>query len=207
MEAGQTSSGSVINWIVENLLAATGCGPESRDRLLAGLEEKIQGVEPGSGGVVMLDYWQGNRTPRRDPRAKGLFFGLTLGHDYRHLVRSAYEGICFGTRHILETLRDAGIDVREAAAGGGGTRSKVWLQLTADICDLPISIPSNADACGVLGSAICAACAAGVYGSLEEAAARMVREESRIQPRGTARAFERNYRTYLQLYEATKTLL
>ena len=56
------------------------------------------------------------------PEAKGMFFGLTLGHDYRHLVRSAYEGISFGTRHILETLRDAGIQVREAVAGGGGLR-------------------------------------------------------------------------------------
>jgi len=124
MEAGQTSSGSVINWLVENLLAATGSGLEAKDGLLASLEEQIQGVEPGCGGVVMLDYWPGNRTPRRDPRAKGLFFGLTLGHDYRHLMRSPYEGISFGTRHILETLRAAGIEVREAAAGGGGLRRR-----------------------------------------------------------------------------------
>jgi ribulose kinase len=207
MEAGQTSSGSVINWLVENLLAATGAGVEAKDGLLAKLEEKIQGVEPGFGGVVMLDYWQGNRTPRRNPRAKGLFFGLTLGHDFRHLVRSAYEGISFGTRHILETLRDCGIEVRQAAAGGGGARSQVWLQLTADVCDLPIKIPRYADACGVLGSAICAACAAGFYPSLAQASGRMVSEERRIEPRGISEKFERSYQTYLRLYEATRPLL
>lgn len=207
MEAGQSSSGAIINWLVENALAATGMAGAGKDSLLARFEEEIQGIPPGSGGLVMLDYWQGNRTPRRDPRAKGVVFGLTLGHDYRHLVRSAYEGIAFGTRHIIETLRAAGIDVRRAAAGGGGTRSRVWLQLTADVCDLPITVPKHADACGVLGSAICAACGAGIFRSLSEAAENMVSEERLIEPRGSAEQLEKNYRAYLELYEATRPLL
>jgi len=212
MEAGQTSSGSIINWLVENFLAAAGsqiagAPGEAKDGLLSRLEGEVLGLPPGSGGVVMLDYWQGNRTPRRDPRAKGAIFGLTLGHDYRHLVRSAYEAIAFGTRHILETYRAAGIDVRLAAAGGGGTRSRVWRQLTADVCGLPITIPRQADCSGVLGSAVCAACGAGLYGSLAEASAGMVTEERRIEPRGSAELYDKAYRTYLELYESTQPLL
>ena len=94
--------------------------------------------------------------------------------------------------------------MRRAAAGGGGARSQVWLQLTADVCDLPITVPRYADACGVLGSAICAAC---FYPSLAEAAGSMVSEERRIQPRGISARFEHGYQTYLRLYEATRPLL
>jgi len=139
MEAGQAPSGAIINWLVENVLAAAGMSAAGKDGLPARCEEEIQGIPPGSGGLVMLDYMQGNRTPRRDPRAKGAVFGFTLGHDYRHLVRSAYAGIAFGTRHIVETMRAAGIDVRRAAAGGGGARSssKITTALISSSTKLP----------------------------------------------------------------------
>ena len=56
MEAGQTSSGAIINWLVENVLAAAGMSGDGKDGLLARCEEEIQGIPPGSGGLVMLDY-------------------------------------------------------------------------------------------------------------------------------------------------------
>ena len=93
---------------------------------------------------------------------------------------------------------------RREAAGGGGARSQVWLQLTADVCDLPITVPRYADACGVKGSAICAAC---FCPSLAEAAGSMVSEERRIEPRGISAQFEHGYQSYLRLYEATRPLL
>jgi ribulose kinase len=155
----------------------------------------------------MLDYWQGNRTPRRDPHAKGVFFGLTLAHSYRHILRSAYEGIVFGTRHIVESLREGGVPVSTATAGGGGIKSRVWLQLTADVCGFPITVPRYADSCGILGSAILAACGAGYYGTLREAASSMVRDERVIEPAADQGIYAESYHTYLQLYESTKGLL
>jgi sugar (pentulose or hexulose) kinase len=74
--------------------------------------------------------------------------------------------------------------VRRAAAGGGGARSQVWLQLTAEVCDLPITVPRYAEAAGS-----------------------MVSEERRIEPRGISARFEHGYQTYLRLYEATRPLL
>ncbi|HTP59329.1 MAG TPA: FGGY-family carbohydrate kinase, partial [Spirochaetia bacterium] len=207
VEAGQTSSGSIINWLVENLSLGDLTDAADKEKLLGRLEEEALAVPPGSADLVMLDYWQGNRTPRRDPRARGVFFGLTLGHNYRHIVRSAYEGIVFGTRHILESLRKDGVAVSTAAAGGGGIRSRLWLQLTADICGMPISIPRHADACGVLGSAVLAACGAGYYRSLREAACAMVRDEKVISPAVDKAIYSESYARYLDLYESTKGLL
>ena len=207
VEAGQTSSGSIINWLVENLsLSAPGNGTE-KESLLARLEEEAAAVPAGSEGLVMLDYWQGNRTPRRDPHAKGAFFGLTLAHGYRHLVRSAYEGIAFGTRHIVDTLREDGVPVRTASAGGGGIRSRIWLQLTADICGMTISVPRFADACGVLGSAVAASVGCGFHGSLRQASAEMVHDERVVNPAADPSLYAESYQKYLQLYESTRPLL
>jgi xylulokinase len=122
-------------------------------------------------------------------------------------VRSAYEGIVFGTRHIVESLREDGVPVLTAAAGGGGIRSRIWLQLTADICAMPISIPRHADSCGVLGSAILAAYGAGYYDSLREAASAMVRDERIIEPMADQSIYAENYQKYRELYDATKSLL
>jgi FGGY-family pentulose kinase len=207
VEAGQTSSGSIINWLVENLALGVGKSAIDREKLLARLEAEAASVPAGSMGLVMLDYWQGNRTPRRDPRAKGVFFGLTLAHDYRHLVRSAYEGIVFGTRHILESLNENGVVVGSAAAGGGGVRSRIWPQLLVDVCGISISIPRYADACGVLGSAILAAYGAGYYGSIREASCAMVRDEKVIEPSADPDVYDESYGRYKALYEATKGLL
>ena len=207
LEAGQTSSGAIINWLVENFSLGGAKDAAEKENLLTRLEAEASALPAGSDGLVMLDYWQGNRTPRRDPLAKGIFFGLTLGHDYRHLLRSAYEGIVFGTKHIVDSLREDGVPVRTAAAGGGGIKSRIWLQLTADVCGLPITIPRHAESCGVLGSAINAACGAGFYGSLRGAADAMVRDEKVIVPCADPGIYAESYRKYLALYESTKDLL
>ena len=207
VEAGQTSSGSIINWLVENLRLSPGADCADKSTLIAKLEEEAAALPAGASGLVTLDYWQGNRTPLRDPRAKGIVFGLTLAHDYRHLMRSAYEGIVFGTRHIIDSLREDGITVQSASAGGGGIKSRIWLQLTADVCGIPISIPRSAEACGVIGSAISAACGSGFYGSLREAASAMVCDERTIIPSADPEVYDESYGRYRQLYEKTRELL
>ncbi len=207
LEGGQTSSGSIVNWLVDNIYEISKNREADRNQILEKLEELASSVPSCSEGVITLDYWQGNRTPRRDPRAKGIIFGLSLGHTFGHILRSVYEGISFGTKHIMDSWKSKGVKIISATAGGGGTKSKLWLRLLADICDLPITVPMYADSCGIIGSAVCAAYGSGVYRSLPEAAEAMVTEERRITPTGEAESFERAYRNYLELYEKTKPLL
>ena len=207
IEGGQTSSGSIINWLVDNINWVLNGDSRSKQRILAKLEEEIDSIPACSKGLILLDYWQGNRTPRRDPTARGIIFGLTLGHDIRHLVRSMYEGISFGTRHIIESLRSNGISIKSASAGGGGVKSKIWLKLTADICDIAITVPRFADSCGLIGCAICAACGSGVYNSIPEAADHMVSAEEKILPTGDSKSYDEAFKKYLELYESTKHLL
>ena len=87
---------------------------------LAELERKAAVLPPGSDGLVALDHFQGNRTPLKDPRARGAIWGLTLWHSLPHLFRAFLEANAYGTRHILENLCEHGFVVRRDLCRGRG---------------------------------------------------------------------------------------
>src|SRR5262249_18886340 len=164
-------------------------------------------VAPGSDGVVCLDYWQGNRCPRKDPRARGAFWGLSLSHNAGHIFRSIYEGTAFGTRHIIEDLQGHGFKLNRLIAGGGGAKSRVWLQIHADILGRPIYLPRESEACA-LGSALVAAVHSGHYSNLDQAAKKMVQIASVVEPNAAnTEVYDGHYARYLATYPALKELL
>ena len=83
MEGGQTSTGSVINWL-KNLF-----GESDYLSLNSGAQE----IPPGSEGLIVQDHFQGNRTPYTDPRSRGAIHGLSLKHSKAHIFRASIEGI------------------------------------------------------------------------------------------------------------------
>jgi len=210
LEGGQVSSGSIINWLLENTyeLIKDENYEIKKEKILKKIEDEINKINIGSDGLVTIDYWQGNRTPRRDPNAKGIIFGLTLAHSIYHLTRSIYEGISFGTKHIIDCFKEKDLTVDMIVAGGGGTKSQNWIQIMADVCGLPIYIPYYAEHCGLIGASICAATGAGIYNSLQEAAEKMVSIKQKVQPHENYyRLYERIFDKYLKLYEQTTELL
>lgn len=129
----------------------------------------------------MLDYWQGNRTPYVDPEARGIIRGLSLKHTTGHMFRAIIEGIAYGTEHILRTFRQNGYSVEEMVAAGGPTKSALWMQIHADVSNVPITITAVPDG-PALGSAILGAVAAGLYPDMQTAADKMVHVARRIEP-------------------------
>src|SRR5207253_5813796 len=163
LEGGQTSTGSIINWYRQHFAGNESAEAEGTGRpVYEILDAKAAAVPAGSDGLICLDYWQGNRCPLKDARARGTLWGLTLSHGPGHVFRSIYEGTAFGTRHILEDLQNHGFAVQRIFAGGGGARSRLWLQIHADVLDQPIYVPRDSEAC-VLGSALVAAVHCGHY--------------------------------------------
>jgi FGGY-family pentulose kinase len=208
IEGGQASTGSVVRWLIDNF----GGGErrraaESGTGLYDWLDARAGAIPAGAEGLVVLDHWQGSRTPIRDPLARGQIAGLTLGHGFAHLLRAVYEGTAYGNRQIVERLRDHGVAVGQIVACGGGVQSRLWLQLHADVAQLPIALTAVPDAVA-LGTAICGAVAAGVYDSPEAACARMVRVTEVIEPDPSRRDtydfyYDKYLRTYRQLAEIT----
>src|SRR5918993_1331458 len=157
-------------------------------------------VPIGSEGLLVLDYFQGNRSPYTDPHARGLVSGLSLRHRPGHLFRAILEGICFGTELIFRTLRGHDFELRSIVAAGGATRSELWMQLHADVANVPISITREPES-PTLGAAMLAAVGAGVHPDLQAAAAEMVHVERTIEPD------QERLDRYAELYPAVKDVM
>ena len=188
VEGGQTSTGSVVKWFRDLLGEAV-----SYDLL----NEEAKDLPPGSEGLVVQDHFQGNRTPHTDPRSRGAFAGLTLKHGRGHMFRAIIEGIAFGSEYILETMRGRGFEPKEIVIAGGATRSDLWLQIHADVSNVPLSLTKVPDAPS-LGSAILAAVAAGHFPDIASAAAAMVTVERVVEPD------PQRHEAYRPFYEAYK---
>ncbi len=182
LEGGQTTTGAVVNWFREQFgAAAEQAAAERGVSVWQVLDEQAATVPAGCEGLVLLDWFQGNRTPLRDPQLRGGLVGLSLKHTAAHVFRAIYEGTALGTRHILADLRAGGFEPTGLYACGGGSKSALWLQIHADVCGLPLYLTEVPDAT-CLGTAICAAAGAGCYGSVVAAAEQMVHVTSEVQP-------------------------
>lgn len=187
VEGGQSSTGSVVNWLKKIV------GP---DTSLSELSELASRIPPGSDGVMALDFWQGNRTPYVDADARGMFWGMSLNHRREHLFRGLLESVCFGTENVLRTMRSQGLLVDEMVACGGAVNSPMWMQMHADVSGVPIRKNEVLEA-ATLGAAILAAKGAGLYGSVSAATNAMVRTDLVIEPDLSVTA---DYQPYMQMY-------
>lgn len=201
IEAGQASTGGTVRWLLD-LVGAAWRGEDTYARA----DEAAAAARPGADGLTLLDFWQGSRTPVRDPAARGTIWGLTTAHGPGHLLRAVYEGTAYGNKRILDTLAHGGVPTQRIVACGGGVRSKLWLQILADVAGIPIELTTVDDAVA-LGSAICAAVAAGAFSDLPSAAAAMVHRAQRIEPDPTLRgAYDEGFGMYVATYEALAPL-
>ena len=182
IEAGQTATGSILDWYRRHFAGKEQVEAERRGvNVYQVLDEQAAAVPPGAEGLVVRDDWQGNRSPYKNPRARGAIVGLSLAHGPGHLFRALYEATACGTRHILEDAAAHGLEVERIFIGGGGARSALWLQIHADILKKPIHLTREGESCA-LGSAMTAAVAAGFYRDFDEAARAMVAIERVVQP-------------------------
>lgn len=193
IEGGQVSTGSVAAWFRE--LMRSGHGEIDFRQL----DEAASAVNPGADGLVMLDHWQGNRTPYTDPKARGVLWGMTLGHGLGHLWRAVLEGVAYGTAQIIDVIRNAGIATEEIVVCGGACNSPFWLQIHADVTGIPLRTTKQPEA-ACLGSAILGAVAAEAFSSLPEASATMVSAAEVVEPDSSVADV---YGFYLERYNAT----
>ena len=117
------------------------------------LNEKASSAPVGSEGIILLPYFNGERTPPL-PNAKASFFGLTsTNYTPENLCRASMEGATLGLRYGLEVLMAQGIEPAEIRLVGGGAKSRPWRQMVADIFDLPVIRPES-DEAGAMGAAL-----------------------------------------------------
>ena len=148
VEGGQVSSGSVLKWFKANFISSQ-IEDEAKKRntsIYAYLDEQAIALPIGSEGVIVLEHWQGNRTPFTDPRSRGVIRGLSLKHTPVHIYRAIMEGIAYGTEASLRIIKENGFKLVEMIGVGGHMNSKIWTQIYADVTGLPIRKTTNPEA-------------------------------------------------------------
>lgn len=166
----------------------------------------------GSEGVLLIPYFNGERTPPL-PKAKATFFGLTsTNYTPENLCRASMEGATLGLRYGLDVLKEQGIEPEEIRLVGGGARSGLWQEMVANIFECPVICPLYPEA-GAMGAALQAMwCYIGEKEgavSLQDLAERFISldESTRIAPNKRFVAlYKEVYQSYLRLNEVMKPL-
>ena len=163
-----------------------------------GAVEDSHSLEPGAGGLLVLPYFAGERTPVWDPHAGGVVVGLTLRTRRADLYRALIDGIALSARDHVERLKDVGLAPSRWRASGGGTHDEAWLGATCDALGAPLDVVAHAE--HAVGPAVLALRALGVELSLP-----VVRE---VAPDPARRArFDDLYVAYRELYPATASVM
>lgn len=166
----------------------------------AGYQRLLQGVDsvpPGAHGLLFLPHLMGERGPAPNPDAVGVFFGLTLAHGRPELTRAVLEGCGFHLRTIVESLSPT--PLAEIVVTGGGAKSRLWLQILADILGSDLRVPAQVES-AALGAAILAGVGVGIYPDTRTASQQLVDLRTIVAPDAAHRQrYERFFTRYQKL--------
>jgi len=202
-EAGQSAVGDIFAWYVANAVppiiheSARRQGISTHDVL----SEEAARIQPGESGLLALDWWNGNRSVLVDADLRGLLVGMTLTTRPSEIYRALIEATAFGARVIVEAFERANLAVDEIVACGGlPERNPLLMQIYADVTKKSYTVPASNQA-PALGSAMHAAVASGVFGSIIEASRQMARLSNTVYEPSPAHAV-----TYDLLYDEYRRL-
>ena len=146
------SGGAVVRWYRDQLAKHLSAQAKAERVSIYDLLNRACPKEPTD--VIVLPFLQGmGGTPDVRPNARGMFYGVTMETGLPEFYRAILEGLTFEMAYNLEKLEGFGVAPNRLYACGGGARSKVWLQIKADIWNREI-LPVKTEETGALGSAI-----------------------------------------------------
>ncbi|MDR1376241.1 MAG: xylulokinase [Synergistaceae bacterium] len=180
------SAAASLNWFKEKM---------GRDFTWDEIEKGIGQTPIGSDGLLWLPYLQGERTPHRNPNARGVLFGLSTMSDETRIFRAVMEGITYGLRDSFELLKER-MPITRVLVVGGGAKNKIWRGMLADNMKVTVTAPVI-DEGGAYGAAMLAA----LGGGADVAAVKgWVKEAAVTEPE------EANYARYDAVYGQFKAL-
>lgn len=183
IEGGQSASGAALDHLIATHGAGSVPSPEMHEKIVARIDTLHEQGELAPRLHVLPDF-HGNRSPFANPDALGVISGLSLDASFDGLCALYWRtcvAIACGIRQILETLNAQGYEIDTLHIAGGHTRNPLLMALYADMTGCVVNELPGADAM-LLGTAISAASAAGLYPDLKSAAMAMAQEAIRREP-------------------------
>ena len=148
----------------------------------------------------------GERSPHNDPDARGTFIGMTMDTTRADMTQAVLEGVAFALRDSFEVARSLGISIESTKICGGGARSPLWKKIIANVMNISVDVLESEEGPGY-GGAMLAAVACGEYGSVQEAAEKLVKVVDTVEPDPELAAkYEARYAQFRQIYPAVKEL-
>jgi len=174
---------------------------------------QVEKSKPGANGLLYFPYLLGERSPRWNPDARAVYFGLTMGHTRADIIRSTLEGITLNLKVILDAFRQQGAQIEAMRVIGGGASGRAWRQIMADIYGIPIRRPALLTEATSFGAALAGGIGIGMYKnwSLAEELTPIVDElQPDTQLAGLYKKmygiFNRAYEAFVPLYEDVSAL-
>ncbi|AGT35496.1 MAG: FGGY-family carbohydrate kinase [Thermofilum sp.] len=207
IEAGMSTAGAILRWFRDQVAESVQqLASSTRRRAYEYLDMEAEYIPPGSNGLIVLPFFSGARSPRWNPYARGVIFGLTVYHTRSHIFRAMMEGIAYEIRKILEVFGELGIRPSELILMGGGAKSPTWARIKANVTKLEVVLPELLDA-ALAGDALITSTALGLFESHREAAKGFFKERARIRPDPKeASIYDAYYAIYDKLYTQLEPL-
>ncbi len=214
-EGGQSATGALIDHVVHTHARAAELREEAERRgtsVFSLLNDRLEALSAQCAFPAALTAelhvqpdFHGNRSPRANPRLRGMISGLKLSDTVDALAvtyLATIQAIAHGTRHILEEMNRQGYRIGTLIACGGDTKNPVFVREHADITGCRIALPKEPEAV-LLGSAMMGAVAAAHHPSLPSAMGAMSTADRIVEPAGgdVARYHDRKYLVFHRMYE------
>ncbi|MGL6292305.1 xylulokinase [Eubacterium aggregans] len=161
----------------------------------------------GANNLIYMPYLTGEQSPHFDLQCRAGFVGLSATHTKGDLTRAVMEGITYALQDVLTAVRESGIEPAIMRMCGGGSKSRFWRQLMADIYDMPVCLPDmNSENAAALGAAILASVETGMYPNVQDACDKIIKMRAEnYDPNPAMRAkYDATYAAFDKLYPQLK---
>ena len=199
---GQTA-GMVLKWFRDEF-----CHEETQQAKIENTDpydlivKQAEKIQPGADGLIMLPHLMGAGSPEFNPEARGVFAGIKMGMGKGHFIRAILESITCMIHRNIQIMRNKGISITDIHVLGGGSKSRLWMQMLADMTGLPAITLLNSDNAAT-GAALLAGVGTGIFKNLDDACHITVKEHTRFEPDPLHHEqYKTTYNKYLQLYES-----
>jgi xylulokinase len=194
------TGGTALNWFAANFAGSEAAAARAANQSIHQRLDVLAAATPaGAEGVRILPYFLGEKTPIHDPNARGVVTGLSLAHGLGHVWRALLEAYAYAIKHHVDVLAEMGRRPSNFLVSDGGSASRVWMQIVADVLQEPVQ-----RLVGHPGSCLGAAWIAAVGGGLTDdwaGAARLVGHGDRLLPDASkAGVYAEGYREFRGLY-------
>lgn len=207
VSAGTNTSGALTKWVRDTFYSDKVKEQEQGGiNAYQAMMQDLKDIPIGSEGLVVLPYFAGERTPINDAHAKGIIFGLNLAHTRKHIMRAAYESVCYSIKHHFEIFKELEIPINQIIVTGGGTKNKEWIQMLSDVLGIKLQTPSvTIGAC--YGDALMVMIGANHIKDFAEAKKLIATGKVYYPNLENTKKYEPYYKIYIELYKKNKELM